>query len=266
MPPPLPETLPPDADMLVMLIAGMLGEQDLRIIAEADYWCNADEHFKALRRLLDGGALDLGQCIPTEVLELTRWDRPPTQSGEEQRHWRRAFACATLLRAYGRPENHCYDIRGSQTLISLIDSLRAVGQILSPRERQQAITGIDAAAMALLVWLIPRLPSGPDEEAAFHGLGLLWFALSCEVPDTALVALAEWVVTAEAEAAEQWRRYLRAPLPSVWLLSTTLFDGCHDLWRVLGAELPARLCPRHGARVTEAVQRLSAMLGNPSIK
>lgn len=257
MPPPLPETLPPDNGTLVGLLAGMLGEQDLRLVAQADYGYKADENLTALRRLLDGGALDLGELEPTEVLELTRWDRPPIEPGQERRHWRRAFACAALLRAYGRPENHHNIIDSNQSLVGLIDSLYALGQILPWRERQRAMTGIDAAATALVAWLIPHLPSGPDEETAFHGLGLLWFALACDVQDTALVALAEWVMVAEDEAAA-WGGNL-----GDWLLGMTRDSASYDLWRLLGARLPSRLSPRHGVQVVEAVHLISTMIAHP---
>ncbi|KQP82938.1 hypothetical protein ASF57_12500 [Methylobacterium sp. Leaf117] len=254
----LPETLPPDEDALVELLAGMLGEQDLRFVAQADYGYDADEHLMALRRLLDGGALDLGQGKPTEVLEFTRWDRPQSEPGQEQRHWRRAFACAALLRAYGRPENRHNIIGSNQSIAGLIDSLYALGQILPLRERQRAMAGIDAAGTALMAWLIPHLPSGPDEEAAFHGVGLLWFALACEVRDTALVAVAEWVMVADDEATAPWRPYL-----GDWLLGTTRYAECHDLWRLFGARLPSRLSPRHGTEVVEAVRLISTMISRP---
>lgn len=260
MPPPLPQILPPDEDALVALIGGMLGEEDLRLIAQADYGYDADEHVAALHGLLGGGILDLRQWVPTEVLELTRWDRPPIDPSKEQQHWRRAFACAALLRAYGKAENHLAINGGNQTLISLIDSLHALDQILPWRERQRAMIGIDAAAVGLLTWLIPRLPSGLDEEAAFFGLGLLYFALACEAQDAAVIALAEWIMVAEDEAAAPWRSDLGAPLLGDWLLNTTTFNTCHDLWRLLGARLPSRLSPQHGTRVTETVHLLSAML------
>jgi len=166
------------------------------------------------------------------------------------------------LRAYGRLENHGLVIGGNQTLISLIDSLHALEHILPWRERQTAMTGIDAAATALLAWLIPRLPSGPHEEVAFFGLGLLWFALASKVPDTAFATLAEWIMVAEDEGAV-WRDHSDAPFPADWLLSTTVFSGCHDLWSLLGARLPSRLSSRHGVEVVEAVRLISTMIVRP---
>ena len=260
---PLPETLPPNAGALLRLIAEMLVPEDLRRVAEADYGQRADEHLAALREIVSGGALDLGQRVPGEVLELARWDQPPIEPSQEQRHWRRAFACTALLGAYGRAENEGHVHGPSQTLIGLIDSLHALERILPTRERWRAMAGIDAAGTALLAWLTPRLSYEPFAEAAFFGLGLLWFALACEVEDPALVALAEWIMAAEDATAAPLRDELGAPLPGDWLLGTTVFNLNHDLWCLLGARLPERLSPRHGPQVVEAVCLISAMIVHP---
>ncbi|NEU11565.1 hypothetical protein G3T14_05415 [Methylobacterium sp. BTF04] len=238
----------------------MLNPEDLRIISEADYGQDSKEHLAALRSLLHGGALNLRECKPTEVLELTRWDRPiddPTHIG---RHWRRAFACATLLRAYGEPENDNGAIGANETLVSLIDSLHALG-LKALRQLNDDETGdINRAAAALVAWLIPRLGPNSSDEAAFFGLGLLWFALAENVSDAALVALMDWIMVAEAEAATAFRAQLGYPIPGEWLLGTIWSQQCHDLWRRLGGLLPGRLSAWHGAEVVSTVHLIAAML------
>lgn len=123
--------------------------------------------------------------------------------------------------------------------------------------------GLDAPAAAFLAWLIPRLPAGESGEHAFFGLGLLWFALAADVPDAALVALAEWIMVAEDAAAAPWRHESIVPMPGRWLLDTTCFTQRHALWQALGTWLPGRLRTRHGPAVADAARLIAAMLAVP---
>lgn len=262
--PPPPDTLPPDADALPALLAGALDDHDLQAIAEADHGRDADAHLAALRRLMREGTLAPLEWRPREVLELTRWDEPPHDPIRERAHWRRAFACAALLRAYGEPENHDRLDGENQSLVVLIDSLRALAAVPLPGPKRALVVGLDAPAAAFLAWLIPRLPAGESGEHAFFGLGLLWFALAADVPDAALVALAEWVMVAEDAAAAPWRHESIVPMPGRWLLDTTCFTQRHALWQALGTWLPGRLRTRHGPAVADAARLISAMLAVPT--
>ncbi|UHC14904.1 hypothetical protein LRS73_20535 [Methylobacterium currus] len=104
----------------------MLRDEDLCIIARADYGWQADEHLAALRHLVHDRELDLGAWVPSEVLELTRWSRPADGPDRVQGPRRRASACMVLLRAICRKENGGYLTGIEDTLIHLVDSLSAL--------------------------------------------------------------------------------------------------------------------------------------------
>jgi hypothetical protein len=263
--PPLPDIVPSDADALPRLLTGMLDDHDLRVIAAADHGFDTDAHLAALRRLMHMGTRAPIESEPREVLELTRWDEPPHEPIYERAHWRRAFATAALLRAYGEPENHDRLNGQNQSLVVLIDSLRALAALPLPRAKRVVVADLDIAAAAFLAWLIPHLPMDACGEHAFFGLGLLWFALAAQVPDAALVALTEWIMRAEDVAAAPWRGESIVPMPCRWLLDTTSFNQRHALWQALGTGLQRRLLPSHAPAVQEAVRLLGTMLAPASV-
>ncbi len=258
----LPPGLPgPDADRLVRTLAGCLDAHDLRLIARADYGWKADEHFAGLQRFAAAG-FKLFRWHPLDVLELTRWDTSPHDSRCEQRHWCHAYACAALLRALGEPESQDRVYGQNTSLAGLIDSLVALGDFPLARPKRMLVASLDEMAAAFLAWLIPSLPPEVCNEAAFFGLGLLWFALAVDVPDAALVTLGDWIMIAEDDAAPRWRLELGERTPGRWLLDGTDFGLRHDLWREIGRRLPGRLQRRHGPVVIETVELIAAMVGD----
>ena len=260
---PLPPGLPPPhADRLPNTLADCLDVHDYRLIAEADYGYGTDEHFAGLRRHVETGRWAPLHWHPREALELTRWDEPPHDPGFERRHWRRAFSCAALLRASGEPANQGHLYGQNSSLAGLIDSLDALADMPLAKPRRLLVASLAEPAAACLAWLIPRAASDEAGEAAFFGLGLLWFALALDVPDAALVALADWLMAVEDEAASPWRAGIGAGMPGRWLLDGTCFDQRHALWREIGRRLPLRLRRRHGPAVAEVVELIAAVVGD----
>jgi hypothetical protein len=218
----------PNADNLLRGVARQVNDSMLAEIAAADYGSSFHENLVHLRRLRDQASFATPmRWNPREVLELIRWSQPddpnwkPGSPGERG-HWMRAFACSALLRAAGVQEN--VDLREgwNQTLIQLIDSLRAIApELYQP-------------AAAFLAWLIPRSKDDKNtEELGFFFVGLLWFALHLQATDEVVVALSE---LADVEAKRQNERKLWRE-SSRWLLGTTLFDLRHTSWERLGHSL-----------------------------
>jgi len=200
----------PDAYALLRCIAPRIGLDMLRNIAAADYGFDADAHFAALRKIRDGGPVDVPlDWIPKEVLELRRWSEPDAVdrslrqeelSGIEG-HWVRAFSCAVLLRAYENPEDG-----QSATLIQLVESLDKLAPDLSRH------------AVASLSWLLPRV-SREWGERNYVGLALLFLAVKAEidVEKDVLEALAEWLIADEEELFDVFG-YGLGRHPEIWQL------------------------------------------------
>ncbi len=244
------------------ILAGCLDVRDHGLIAEANYSYRADEDFAGLRHHVETGRWAPLHWHPREVLELTRWDEPPHDPSFERRHWRRAFSCAALLRASGEPENQGHLYGQNTSLAGLIDSLDALADMPLAKPRRIVVASLAEPAAGCLAWLIPRVPPDEAGEAAFFGLGLLWFALALDVPVAALVALADWVMAAEDDVTAPWRADIGVRMPCRWLLDGTCFDQRHALWCEIGRRLPLRLRRRHGPAVAEVIGFHAAMIGD----
>lgn len=257
--PELPFVVEPDADALLLQLGAELQVGDFREIAEADYGNDAKEHLAGLQRILNGDMPRPLRWHPAEVLELTRWSEPDRGADAysfDAAHRRRAFCCAALLRSLGNEIDDppgCQQEGPNQTLIQLVASLRVLGSLH------------DAGAAAFLQWLIPRLPPGEEDEAPFLGLALLWFVLprASGVPGARLVALADWIMAAEDAVSGRWRASAGAAATRPWLLSTTLFDMRHDVWRDFAGWLEVRAASRPALRETVALMA-AAMRETPS--
>jgi hypothetical protein len=256
--PPLPQVVEPDADRLLRLVASALEPSDLSMIAQADYGWAFDEHLAALKEIIAKGVVQDFSNRPQEVLELTRWDRPPHEIAHEQRHWRRAFACAAILRALGEPENEGYIHGPNSSLAGLIDSLYALENLALSNAKRRLLGEINRAAAAFLAWLIPRIPQ--DSEVPFFGVGLLWFSLQTEATDEALLALCQWIMAAEGVAADWSGAFYQAHREKRWLLGTSYFDQYFDIWQALGAWLPERIGLGRRPDLGETVSLLGLML------
>jgi hypothetical protein len=218
----------PDADDLLRRVSRHIDDVLLGEIAAADHGRDMEENLAFLQQIRDQELLPSPMpWYPREVLELIRWSEPEDPEWKpglpgERGHWMRIFACSALLRAAGQPENKALLEGSNQTLIQLIDSLRAIApELYGP-------------AAAFLAWLIPQVAAYDDpEELGFLLVGLLWLALRLRATDDVVVALSE--LTA-AEAERQRARHF-GPRSTRWLLGATYHDLRHASWERLGRSL-----------------------------
>lgn len=260
---------PPDPQALLRALSRHIDDAMIAEIAAADYGRDIEEHLIPLRAIRDHGEIPSPlQWEPKEVLELIRWSEPDDPEwgpgGHGRRgHWMRAFCCAVLLRA-GQEKANLGTISGqNQTLVQLIDSL------------QRLECGLDREAAGLMTWIMEETPSDDqggtsgdwrDEDLAFFGVGLLWFALHLEpsVPDAEVLALCEWICVLELRH-NQRHNAAYGLSPGRWLLSTTHYNLCHDKWRKLGGDLDAldltgRSGPGRSGIVVEWVKLIASEL------
>lgn len=254
--PPFPLVIAPDSSSLLLTLSAALDTIDLRWIAEADHGRDADENERQLQRIASSGKVSspLGWC-PREVLELTRWDEPSPNDGEAvfwRCHLLRAFACAALLCSYGDGADYSYEGGRDATVVHLLGSLAVLGPTLADLDRD---------AIALLAWVIPRLAARELEDHPFFGFAALWFGLDASLSDTALLALAEWVMEAEDAVNGKWRESLGVGVTGPWLLTLVESRERRDKWRRVDLSLPGRIPARCSTAVREVVGLLAAMMG-----
>ena len=241
----------PNADALLPLISAHLIEADLEEIARKDYGHDVEEHLGVLRRIAHEGHVPLPiQWHPKEVLQLASHEEPrgelsPAAIGRIG--WRRAFACAALLRAYGEPANQDVLISQNLVLVQLLGTLRRLDGDL------------DRAAMSFLAWIVPRLPEGAYAENIAFALALLWCALPAGsgASDRDLVALIEWIAQCEDSYARAWRERgaIEAPYGPL-LLSINGIDSPYVFAEWLADRSQAGRSPA----VTEGIELLIASL------
>lgn len=213
----------PSTDDLLRDLSQLVDEPMLRQIARADYGCDIDQHFFALRALQSEGRFDAPmQWHPLEVLELTRWSEPdrPDVAAEwcgARGHAMRAFACAALLRAAVASENEGLRQGWCETLIQLLDSLQSLAR-----------PSLDRSAAGFLAWLIWQYPDA--EEISFHLVALFWLGLQLDAADDLLLGLAHLIAAQVKRDGES----TGAAQDDHWLFGTTCFRQREAKWRSLG--------------------------------
>jgi len=221
----------PDSDELFERLLPRIDDAMLLEVARADYNEDVDAHLKSLKRFRDTREVPVLDWTPKEVLELIRWSQPddpnwgPGGHGTNG-HLMRAFACATLFKAYEREENRCR-IEGSfnETAIQLVDSLRVLGGDLVP------------AGMRFLAWCVVHLsPLHKDKfERTFLELALLALALNVPaISDRAIVALCKSIDSEVQSLLPEMQWY--ASRNHDWLLSMNFHDLRNSRWIELGRE------------------------------
>lgn len=240
MPPHLPppawllQVYPPDPTGLLTFYRARVDRAMLVEISEADYGSDQEEHLAALERIWTGGEVPAPMAWePHEVLALTRWSEPedpewkPGATGP--RGYRmRGFACTVLLCAAYLPANEGYFDGENQTLVQLLDSVRAAEPDGWP------VLG------GFLTALLARDNLGEDR--AFVAFALLLVALLDDLPPRAesdWVELAAWVEAEEAavRAAPYW---CAPPHAEQWLFGVSYFDQRTTRWKALAALARAR--------------------------
>ena len=189
--------------------------------------------------------------IGTRVKRKQNDNRKPDHPADRQKdlmrgHQLRAFACSALLRAAGEPENDDLRVGWNQTLIQLLDSLRAIGpELYGP-------------AAAFLAWLIPRVQNeGDTEELGFFMIGLLWLALHMRASDEVIIGLSESAVA----AAERQIQLNSGRWSDRWLLGTTTYDLRHASWENLGLSLTQMNVDHHSPLARDWIKLIGHELG-----
>jgi hypothetical protein len=230
----LVQSISPDGDALLRRISRQIDDRLLEHIARIDHGMEFDNNRAELRLIRDQGLIKRPlPWPPREVLNLTRWSEPSSETrsghigdiGETAGHWARAFCCAALLRAYGDVETREYEDGYNQTLVQLLDSL--------PHLCMDLVT----ETLSLLAWLLLRYDDYTSERV-FVGVALLHlaFKFSMKMDDGDVLGFVDWLVADEA-------RILKArgggvgKLPEHWLLRTTFFTLKCEKWIALGREL-----------------------------
>jgi hypothetical protein len=245
-------SLHPDGDRLLAEISKHVTDDMLVEISLADYGEDQEQHLVALRRMRDAGKIvEPIQWCPGEVLELIRNSQPENPVWKPgctgiRGHWMRAFACAALLRAREEPWNYTADgAFPSENLIRLIDSIAVLQTNFSPE------------LVRLVAWMMLHsdLETG-DAQVVYHGVGLLWLALSLKMPmaDADLLELAEWIVQREAA--------IRKRSPQAfdrWLLGIGQ-DPPPSPWEVLGKKLSVLNMSGHIKELQEWVKLIGEEL------
>lgn len=225
----LVDAYPPDAALLLARFRGLVDEDMIREISEADYGSDAEEHLAALLKIWREGVLpDQLAWEPREVLELIRWSEPeepgwkPGATGRRG-HLMRGFACTVLLRAIRQPANRPYMEGANETLVQLLDSAQALDENLWP------------ALARLLTWQLPQL--GDEDDAPFFAFALLLVALldpGLALTDAQWQEIANWV-TAEEAAVRAAPFFLEPPHVQQWLYGLSYHDQRTTKWRAVGA-------------------------------
>lgn len=154
------ELYPPDRDGLFTRLRAEVTDQELQIIASADYGSDKEEHLAALRDIKAGVSLDQPmQWNPNVVLELARWtDKSDEYPSELSFHRARAFACACLMHIPEHNDNRrCYE---PGTLGNCVISVRWLGSEYEELLRRD----LTWAASSFKPW---------DEDFLFVGFALL---------------------------------------------------------------------------------------------
>ena len=201
-------------------LRGLIDEDMLKEIAEADYAQDVAEHLASLKPIWEGGELTaLGHWSPKEVLQLIRWSEPedpdwkPGSTGLRG-HKMRAFSCAVLLATpIFEPDK--------ETLIQMVDSVFLLG------------SEAEEATARFLVWRIDTLER--EEDRPFFAFALAAIAQSLIEPLSTSQEqdLAEWVACEESSERAYLAGYDGSYRTSPWLFGLSYSNMLHGRWQAL---------------------------------
>jgi hypothetical protein len=244
-----------DADGIFHKLFPEIDDDMLREIAAADYGSDIEQHLGPLSKWRDHRVIPELKWHPREVLELIRWSQPESQnwkpgSSGRRGHLLRAFACATLLRSYAKPENSDHWLSLNETVIQLFESIQALGEDYRP------------AGTQFLAWCFKSLVLAQDaeQEAAFFGVALLGLAANDKsYADGAIIGLCHWIELTVSYQVEQ----SHVPVTNNgWLLSISYHNQRNEAWKRLGTEL-CEVAAKHpiSERATRIAQIGQALMG-----
>lgn len=218
----------------LLLWARLAGEVDdamLKEIAEADYGMDSDEHLAELVRLREVPSISSPlEWHPTEVLELTRWEKfrdpkwKPRAAGVRG-HLMRAFSCMALLLSADQESGGTAEHGEVDTLARLVDSAIQLG------------SDYEKLLLPFLSWRIDRLPDCIEEPPFFHFARLVLTIPNEQSPNPrAVVDLVRELVAEEHRVrTSTWALMPKADGP--WLLGLTFSHQSHHYWRSFASEL-----------------------------
>ena len=226
----------------------------LRIIAGADYERDLDAHFAALKRLVQGD-LSLIRPLrwePREVLELTRYDQIPSDSGDSERHLRRLFASVVLLMAAVEPTNAGFTNSDTLALFDAIESV--LGRFPS---QQHDLLALLATVASGEVW--------DRDELGYLHLGRFLVLEVGNASSEALVAALDLADEAAVASRATWNEYALPPAGRYgWITDITTYDQRRSCWSELLDAAQRRL--RQDPHRLAAAERLEALATRTSTK
>lgn len=235
------------APALFIWVSREISSLSLRIIAGADYERDLEAHLAALKRLVQGDLSVIRplRWEPREVLELTRYDQIPSDSGDSERHLRRLFASVVLLMAAVEPTNAGFT--NSDTL-ALFNAIESVLRRFS--SQQHDLLALLTSAASGEAW--------DRDELGYLHLGrflVLEFGnASCE----ALVAALDQADKAAAASRATWNEYALPPAGRYgWITDITSYDERRSRWSELLDAAQRRL--RQDPRRLAVAERLEAL-------
>lgn len=209
----------------------------LREIASADYGVSADLCHSLLRQFLQTGALPPDGLSLLEVLELTRWTRPP--------RWTQLFAATALVQlGFRYPEHVSWEFENLAPLV-----LSAI-ELSEPAAR---------AAVSMLAHRFLAYP-GENEAPPFFAFAILLLAVHIggdEDRGPWLAQLGAWV------EAEEFRARDDGFSQPEWLLGLHAHSQHEGLWRHLARRILLSPASPHPSAANATLRRLGALVAGP---
>jgi hypothetical protein len=212
-----------DAEALLDHLRPRIDDDMLIEIASCDYGMGVEEYLDGLRRVRDDRAvIGFMTTNPLEVFALTRWSDPDDPTGRSgatgtRGHLIRAFVCAALLRASAESGGNVEILGDADTLAQLLASLVCLG------------SASQEAAARFFAW---RVGKAADTERLFAAFGLLFLVVLLadgRFPEDGVASLANEVIAEEKRVRDT--TYNGWLLTDPWLLSLTIFNQRHEVWR-----------------------------------
>lgn len=191
-----------------------ISENDLKIISEADYGYDVEEHFAALENILSTGELPGRlEWEPREVLSLVSWTDYWDEGDASREH---AYFCSAVLLAASEQKlsNECLHGQVEKMIIA-IDTSKLLGQ------------GRTEDLYEFFRYLLPKIKlEEVEEDFLYFNLSFFVLAAMLNKPSDELDEIVASVLEAERAVAQYRDEELN---PDIF--AYTLFDQRIDIWR-----------------------------------